>query len=74
MISPNKRITVTSLKQCAEHLNTEDLIKGIRNKKGHQIKIEYSTPLINNLKIKELFKDKNKEKGAGVIDFINRIV
>ena len=34
----------------------------------------YNTPLINNLKIIELFKDKNKKKGVGVIDFINRIV
>ena len=34
----------------------------------------YSTPLINDLEIKELFKDKNKEVGVGVIDFINRIV
>ena len=33
----------------------------------------YSTPLINNLKIK-FFKDKEIEKGVGVTDLINRIV
>ena len=47
------------------------MIKGIRSKKGYQIKTEYSIPLINNLKIEELFKDKNKKKGVGVIDLIN---
>ena len=34
----------------------------------------YSTPLINNLEIKIIFKDKTKEEGVGVIDLINRIV
>ena len=57
-----------------ERLNTKDLIKGIRNKKSYQIKIGYSTPLINNLEIKELFKNKNKEKGAGITDLISKIV
>ena len=28
-------------------------------------------PLINNLKIRIIFKDKTKEEGVGVIDFIN---
>ena len=31
-------------------------------------------PLINNLKIRIIFKDKAKEKRVGVIDLINRIV
>ena len=31
-------------------------------------------PLINNLEIGEIFKDENKEKGAGIIDFIKGIV
>ena len=31
-------------------------------------------PLINNLEIKKLFKDKNKEEEVSVINFINRIV
>ena len=34
----------------------------------------YCTPLINNLEIRIIFKDKAKEEGVGVIDFINRIV
>ena len=41
--------------------------------KGHQIKSGYSTPLINNLETK-FFKDKNKEKGIGITNLINRIV
>ena len=36
--------------------------------------IKYSTPLINNLEIDNLFKNKNKKKGVGIIDFINRIL
>ena len=34
----------------------------------------YSIPLINNLEIKTIFKNKTKEEGVGVTDFINRIV
>ena len=49
-------------------------MEGIKNKKSYQIETEYSTPLINNLELKKLFKDKNKEGGVGITDFINRIV
>ena len=35
IILPNKRITATSLEWCTEYLDIKDLIKGIRNKKGH---------------------------------------
>ena len=38
------------------------------------VKTEYSTPLINNLEIKELFKNKDKEGEMGVTDLINRII
>ena len=31
-------------------------------------------PLINNLEIRTIFKDKTKEKGVGVMDFIYRAV
>ena len=31
-------------------------------------------PLINNLEIKNLFKDKDEEEKISIIDFINRIV
>ena len=34
----------------------------------------YSTLLINNLEIRIIFKDKAKEEGVGVIDFIYRAV
>ena len=34
----------------------------------------YSTPLINNLEIRTIFKDKAKEKGVGVTDFIYQII
>ena len=47
---------------------------GIRNKGGYQINLGQRTPLINNLKIKTIFKDKAREEGAGVIDFIYRAV
>ena len=34
----------------------------------------HSIPLINNLKIRIIFKDKAKEEKASVIDLINRLV
>ena len=34
----------------------------------------HSTPLINNLEIDNIFKNKTKEEEVGVTDFINRIV
>ena len=36
--------------------------------------MEHSTPLINNLEIEKLFKDKNKEEKAGITDLINQLV
>ena len=44
------------------------------NAKPASCEIYNSAPLINNLEIKIIFKDKAKKKGVGVIDFINRIV
>jgi len=64
MISFNKRIIITSL-LC--QLNTEDLTGGII-KKEDQIKDNNSTPLINDLKMSDIFKDKDNEKGNGVMD------
>ena len=32
------------------------------------------TPLINNLEIRTLFKDKTRKKGVGITDLIYRIV
>jgi len=34
-------------------------------------KEDSTAPFINNLKIIEVFKDKDKEEGTSVIDFIN---
>ena len=36
--------------------------------------MEYSTPLIKDLEIRIIFKDKAKEEGAGITDFIYRTV
>ena len=71
MISLKDSTSETSYKQ---QVDTKNLIRGIKNKKGYQVKSEYSTPLINNLEIKKLFKDKNKEEGVSVTDLISRIV
>ena len=70
MILPRERITATTR---ARRLDTKDLIGGIRNKKGHRIVSEHSTPLIDDLET-EFFKDKNEEEGVGITDLINRIV
>ena len=34
----------------------------------------HSTPLINNLEIRIIFKDKTKKEGVGITDFIYRTV
>ena len=34
----------------------------------------HSIPLLNDLEIRIIFKDKAREKGVGIIDFINWIV
>ena len=70
MILLNKKIIATSL---AQWINTKDLIGGIRNNKSHQIKLKYSTPLINNLKTK-FFKDKGLKEEVGITTLINRII
>jgi len=68
MISPNKRIIITSLLQQSE---TEDLIKDIIREEDHQIKLGNITPLINNLEMQDVFKDKNGKRGDSVTDLIN---
>ena len=64
MISLNKRITVTSL-LC--QLNAKDLTRDIIRKKD-QIKTSNSTSLIRDLKMSDIFKDKNNKKGNSVIN------
>ena len=57
-----------------QHLNTKDLIKGIKNNKSHQIKLGHCIPLINNLEIRIIFKNKVREKEVGITDLIYWIV
>jgi len=64
IISPSNKMTVTSL-LC--RLDAEDLIGGII-KEENQIKIETSTPLINNLEMQDIFKGKDDKEGNGVTD------
>ena len=46
---------------------------GIRNK-DHQIELEGTAPWIDDLEIKDVFKDKDKEEGVGVMDLINGLI
>ena len=63
-------MTVTSLLQWSE---AEDLIGDIIREEDHQIESGNTTPLINNLEMQDVFKDKDKERGDGVMDLINRL-
>ena len=47
---------------------------GIRTDKDHQVKLGNTTPLIDDLEMQEIFKDKNREEGNGVTDLINGLV
>ena len=47
-------------------MDTEDLIGGIRNNKGQQIKNRNAIPLIDDLEIRDIFKDEDKEEGDSV--------
>jgi len=69
--SPNKRITVTSL---LHQSKAEDLIGGIIKEEDHQIESGNTTPLINDLEMQDVFKDKNGKKGDGVTDFISGLI
>ena len=51
----------------------EDLIVGIKSK-DHQIKLKGTVFWINDLRIKDVFKDKNKKEGINITDLINRLV
>ena len=55
-------------------LKAKNLIRGIKNNKSHQIKLGHYTPLINNLEIKTIFKNKTGEEGVGITDLIYQIV
>ena len=64
-------MTVTSLLQWLE---AEDLIGGIIREEDNQIELRNITPLIDDLEMQDVFKDKNGEGGDGVIDLINGLV
>jgi len=64
MILPNNRIIVTSL---LHQPNAKNLTRGIIKEKD-QIKTNNSIPLIKDLKISNIFKDKDNKKGNSVID------
>ena len=62
--------TTTKARQCIYGNNRYKgiisyLVQTDANKKGS------TAPLINNLEIIEVFKDKDKEEGVSVMDFIN---
>jgi len=62
---------VTSLLQ---QLKTKDLMGDIIKKEDYQIKSGNTTPLINNLEMQDVFKNKNKKRRDGVTDLINGLV
>ena len=69
--SLSKRMTVTSLLCQSE---AEDLIEDIIRNKEQQIESGNTTPLIDDLKIQEVFKDKDGEEGGSVMDLINALI
>ena len=64
MISPNDKMTVTSL---LHQLDAENLIGDII-KKEDQIETKDSTFFINNLEMQNIFKDKDEEEGNSITD------
>jgi len=47
---------------------------GIIRREDHQIELGNTTPLIDNLEMQDVFKDKDGERGDGVTDFISGLV
>ena len=47
---------------------------GIINQEGYQIKDGNTIPLISNLEISSIFKDKAKEEEDGITDLITAVV
>ena len=52
----------------------EDLIRGIIRNEDHQNESGNTTPLINDLEMQEVFKDKDRERGGSVTDLICELV
>ena len=64
MISLSDKMIVTSL---LHWLNAKDLTKGMIRKED-QIKTNNSTPLIKDLEMSNIFKNKNNKEGNSVMD------
>ena len=47
-------------------INTDK--RGIRNQEEDEIEIKTNTPLINDLEMRDIFKDEDNKEGNGVID------
>ena len=50
-----------------------DLMGGIKNE-GYQIELENTIPWIDDLDIRDVFKDEDEEERVGIMDFINGLV
>ena len=69
IVLPNNQIVVITY---ARFMDTNK--GGIRNQKEDKIEIETSTPLINDLEISNIFKDKDNKKGNSVTDkFLDKV-
>ena len=69
--SLSDRIMAITRVQCCAYSNNryKDIISHLAQMSAN--KERDTAPFINELKIQEVFKDKNKEEGASVIDLIN---
>ena len=58
-----------------QSIKEEEVTLGIiSNNKGHQIKDRNAIPLIDDLEIRNIFKDEDKKEGDSVTDFILAVV
>ena len=64
-------MVVTSQLQWSE---VDDLTGGIISQNKHQIESEDTPPLVSNLEMSNIFKDKDGEEGDGVTDSIEDLV
>ena len=72
MVLPSNSIAATvQAQRCAYK---EEGTLGIISKDINQINQTNITPLVDNLEMLEIFKDKNKEEGDSVIDALSTIL
>ena len=70
IVSPNNQIIIITY---AYFTDTDK--GGIRNQKENEIKTKTGTPLIKDLEISNIFKDKDNKEGNGIInELINKIL